>query len=158
MPLSIRSCVYVYVCVCVFIIQCTCMYDDKCKNCVSSVCVCVCVWFFFSNVHCACADADVADVPHICCKFYLYNYVLATQKQASTAKSADTLNGKRGRGGNSKTDAEIKALAKQMRQSIKTLDGKIQKLDDEGSATALRSAHATGLLAALVALFVAQAH
>ena len=123
------------------------------------VCVSVCVCgFFFLNVHCACADADVADVPHICCKFYMYNYVLATQKEASTAKSADTLNGKRGRGGNSKTDAEIKALAKQMRQSIKTLDGKIQKLDDEGSATALRSAHATGLLAALVALFVAQAH
>ena len=45
-----------------------------------------------------------------------------------------------------------------MRQSIKTLDGKIQKLDDEGSASALRSAHVAGLLAALVALFVAQAH
>jgi|LauGreDrversion4_1035100.scaffolds.fasta_scaffold1227011_1 hypothetical protein len=83
---------------------------------------------------------------------------MGTQKEAAAAKSADTLNGKRGRGGKSKTDAEIKALAKQMRQSIKTLDGKIQKLDDEGSASALRSAHVAGLLAALVALFVAQAH
>ena len=83
---------------------------------------------------------------------------MATQKEASTAKSADTLNGKRARGGNSKTDAEIKALAKQMRQSIKTLDGKIQKLDEQGSASGLRSAHFTGLLAALVALFVAQDH
>ena len=60
---------------------------------------------------------------------------MGTQKEAAAAKSADTLNGKRGRGGKSKTDAEIKALAKQMRQSIKTLDGKIQKLDDERSAS-----------------------
>jgi hypothetical protein len=45
-----------------------------------------------------------------------------------------------------------------MQQSIKTLEGKIKKLDDEGSVSCLRSAHVAGLLAALVALFVAQAH
>jgi len=50
-----------------------------------------------------------------------------------------------------KTDMEIKALAKQMRQSIKSLDSKIQKLD-ESLASPLRS---TGLLTMLVAAVVA---
>lgn len=79
------------------------------------------------------------------------------QKGAATVKAADALQGKRGRGGDQKTDAEIKALAKQMRQSIKALDGKIQKLD-ESSASGLRSAHMVGLLSVLVALLAAQAH
>jgi len=80
------------------------------------------------------------------------------QKGAAAVKAADAdpKSGKRGRGGaqgERKTDEEIKALAKQMRQSIKALDGKIQKLD-ESPAAPLRSPRlaALALLAALVAL------
>ena len=65
-----------------------------------------------------------------------------------------SVHGARGRGDQKKTDQEIKALAKQMRQSIKNLDTKIQKLD-ESPASSLQSATSSTLLAALLAVLVA---
>jgi hypothetical protein len=117
-------------------------YIRRCGLCTSAgagaLCGCTCMGATLCILTCKCADVGV-------------------QKGAATVKAADALQGKRGRGGDQKTDAEIKALAKQMRQSIKALDGKIQKLD-ESSASGLRSAHMVGLLSVLVALLAAQAH
>ena len=63
-----------------------------------------------------------------------------------------TKEGNRGREHKTKvTDMEIAKLAKQMRQSIKTLDSKIQKLD-ESTGTSLRWSNLLPLLASLVAL------
>jgi hypothetical protein len=60
--------------------------------------------------------------------------------------------GNRGRVHKTKvTDMEIAKLAKQMRQSIKTLDSKIQKLD-ESTGTSLRWSYLLPLLASLLAL------
>jgi len=78
----------------------------------------------------------------------------AVHKKGAAAAGADAgVHGARGRGGEQKTDKEIKALAKQMRQSIKNLDTKIQKLD-ESPASALQSATSWTLLAALLAVLV----
>ena len=72
---------------------------------------------------------------------------------AAAGKGDGRQSGARGRGErkSDKTDKEIKALAKQMRQSIKSLDSKIQKLD-QSRASSLRS---TGLVTAILAGMVA---